>query len=391
MRTWTWWSSVRGRRAHRCAGPRGRRAAGAGDHQGRAGRRQHVLGPGRHRRGPRRNTIPATTSARTSRTPWSAGAGLADPVAVAHDSRPPARPRFARLRARGARFDAGAGRAAAHRRGRPLADRVVHAGGDATGAEIERALLAAPGLPAVLSGSPAAGRGAGRGPAVLAGCRCSTAVGRAGLIRVAQWCWPPAAAGSCTRATTNPDGGDRRRPGGRRCGPGRAGRPGVRAVPPDGAVDRAPARAGIGHWSPRRCAARARCCRRRRRRIMPGVHPLADLAPRDVVGAGDHPPGERAVGVADHVFLDATGIAGRPCSRSGSRPWLRRAGLPGSIRDRADPGGTGRALPVRRRRHRPGRPNRGSGSVRGRRGGQDRPARRQPAGFELAARRSGHG
>ena len=45
-------------------------------------------------------------------------------------------------------------------------------------------------------------------------------------------------------------------------------------------------------------------------RIMPGVHPLADLAPRDVVSLAITrrmalTPG----GVGDHVFLDATGIA----------------------------------------------------------------------------------
>ena len=45
-------------------------------------------------------------------------------------------------------------------------------------------------------------------------------------------------------------------------------------------------------------------------RIMPGVHPLADLAPRDVVSLAISrrmalAPG----GVGDHVFLDATGIA----------------------------------------------------------------------------------
>jgi L-aspartate oxidase len=45
-------------------------------------------------------------------------------------------------------------------------------------------------------------------------------------------------------------------------------------------------------------------------RIMPGIHPLADLAPRDVVSlAISRRMGQAPGGVADHVFLDATGIA----------------------------------------------------------------------------------
>ena len=45
-------------------------------------------------------------------------------------------------------------------------------------------------------------------------------------------------------------------------------------------------------------------------RIMPGVHPLADLAPRDVVSlAISRRMAAAPGGIADHVFLDATGIA----------------------------------------------------------------------------------
>ncbi len=44
-------------------------------------------------------------------------------------------------------------------------------------------------------------------------------------------------------------------------------------------------------------------------RIMPGVHPLADLAPRDVVSLAVSRRMARAPGgIGDHVFLDATGI-----------------------------------------------------------------------------------
>jgi L-aspartate oxidase len=45
-------------------------------------------------------------------------------------------------------------------------------------------------------------------------------------------------------------------------------------------------------------------------RIMPGVHPLADLAPRDVVSlAVSRRMALAPGGIGDHVFLDATGIA----------------------------------------------------------------------------------
>ena len=44
-------------------------------------------------------------------------------------------------------------------------------------------------------------------------------------------------------------------------------------------------------------------------RVMTGVHPLADLAPRDVVAAAiNRRLAEEPGGVNDHVFLDATGI-----------------------------------------------------------------------------------
>lgn len=72
----------------------------------------------------------------------TAGAGLCDPRAVeVLVTEGPARVR--ELMARGARFDLGAdGAIALAREGGHLADRIVHAGGDATGAEISRALVA---------------------------------------------------------------------------------------------------------------------------------------------------------------------------------------------------------------------------------------------------------
>lgn len=52
------------------------------------------------------------------------------------------------------------------------------------------------------------------------------------------------------------------------------------------------------------------------RRVMEGVHPLADLAPRDVVAAGiSARMAERPGGIDDHVFLDATRLGSRFATR----------------------------------------------------------------------------
>lgn len=72
----------------------------------------------------------------------AAGAGLCDPVAAAHICREgPAQ--VATLLARGVRFDRSEGRLRLAREGAHSAARVVHAGGDATGAHIVSALTAA--------------------------------------------------------------------------------------------------------------------------------------------------------------------------------------------------------------------------------------------------------
>ena len=68
-------------------------------------------------------------------------------------------------------------------------------------------------------------------------------------------------------------------------------------------------------------------------RVMAGVHPLADLAPRDVVSAAitrrmAGAPG----GVDDHVFLDATHLSGGRLPRAGSRRCTRRAARSASTR-----------------------------------------------------------
>lgn len=237
-----------------------------------------------------------------------AGGGLSDMAAVSMIlAEGPAA--VARLVARGARFDAGPDGLLRTREGGHSANRVIHAGGDATGAEIERSLLAADGLPGMLTGHQvldivrnAAGRAVG--VTVLG------EDGTIGLVRADAVVLATGGAGHLYAATTNPDvaTGDglamALRAGAALAdiefmqfhptvlftgGGVRGHRPLItEAVRGEGAVlidaTGAP--------------------------VMAGVHPLGDLAPRDVVSlaitrrlAGA--PG----GVRDHVFLDATGIA----------------------------------------------------------------------------------
>jgi L-aspartate oxidase len=237
-----------------------------------------------------------------------AGVGLSDPAAVSTilTDGPAA---VARLVARGAHFDAGPDGLLRTREGGHSANRVIHAGGDATGAEIERALLHADGLPSMLTGHQvldvvldATGRAAG--VTVLG------EDGTVGLVLADAVVLATGGSGHLYAATTNPavataDGLAMALRAGAALadveflqfhptvlytGPGvRGHRPLVtEAVRGEGAVliDATGAR------------------------IMTGVHPLADLAPRDVVSLAITrrlalAPG----GVRDHVYLDATGIA----------------------------------------------------------------------------------
>ena len=262
-----------------------------------------------------------------------AGAGLADPATVTTILSAGAGA-IARLRGAGAVFDAAAGgRLLRTREGGHHADRVIHAGGDATGAEIERALLAAPGLSALLTDHllvdvlpDADGSIAG---ALVIGPHGDTGVIRCGAVVLAT-----GGSGQVFAATTNPavatgDGlavalragaalADAEfvqfHPTVLYSGPGDAGqRPlvteavrGAGAVLIDGAGDR----------------------------VMTGVHPLADLcAKRHVVSlAITRRLADAPGGVADHVFLDATAIPAATfaerfptvtaaCRRAGIVPW----------------------------------------------------------------------
>ena len=260
-----------------------------------------------------------------------AGAGLCDPeaVAVILNEGPAA---IARLQARGARFDTGPAGLARTREGGHSANRVIHAGGDATGAEIERALLAAPGRPVLVENQLALDvvsdpDGNAAGVLVLADD------GTVGLIRAGAVVLATGGSGHLFAATTNPavatgDGlamalragasvGDLEfvqfHPTVLWTGPHAVGhRPLVtEAVRGEGAVliDATGAR------------------------IMTGVHPLADLAPRDVVSlAVTRRLAQAPGGVGDHVFLDATGI---PADRFARRfPTVTAACLAAGI----DPG-----------------------------------------------------
>ena len=259
----------------------------------------------------------------------AAGAGLADDAAVAEilADGPAA---VAGLRGRGAVFDteeslagssigteeslAGSsmstgrdGRLARTREGGHSAFRVVHAGGDATGAEIERALVAAATdrrLP-LLTGHIAVDavrdeRGAVTGLVVL------DDAGRPGLLQAPAVLLATGGYGQLYASTTNPDTatGD---------GLALALRAGALAADLE-FVQFHPTVLYTGPAVGRRAlvteAVRgegAVLVDRAGRRFMSDVHPLAELAPRDVVAAAI--TRTLAATGAQCVYLDATGIA----------------------------------------------------------------------------------
>jgi L-aspartate oxidase len=239
----------------------------------------------------------------------AAGAGLCDEAAVASilADGPAA---VARLRARGAVFDGPAGRPDRTREGGHSAFRVVHAGGDATGAEVERALVAAAsawrtGL-ALLTGHVAvdvlrAGDGRVAGLAVL------DDDGRPGVLRTPAVLLASGGYGQLYASTTNP---------GTATGDGVALALRAGAVAADlEFVQFHPTVLFHGPASGQRPlvteAVRgegAVLLDRAGRRFMAGVHPLADLAPRDVVAAAI--TRRTAETGTDHVLLDARAIDG---------------------------------------------------------------------------------
>ncbi|GAA4766578.1 L-aspartate oxidase [Actinomycetospora chibensis] len=236
----------------------------------------------------------------------AAGGGLVDARAAAEILA--AGPRAVTgLRAEGAVFDGPAARLARTREGGHSALRVVHAGGDATGAEVERALLAAgdrAGL-TVLAGHAASSVLTGPDGSVQ-GLEVRDADGRAGRLAAPAVLLATGGVGGLYETTTNPDVATadgwalalragatladvefvQFHPTALFTGRGRPGRAPLvtEALRGEGAVLRDTTGASV----------------------TAGVHPLGDLAPRDVVATAITRR-IAALGV-DHVWLDATGV-----------------------------------------------------------------------------------
>jgi L-aspartate oxidase len=240
----------------------------------------------------------------------SAGAGLCEPDSVAAilADGPAA---VARLRHRGAVFDAAAdGTLARGREGGHSAFRVLHAGGDATGAEVERALadtVRRERIP-VLEQHLAAEvlltcSGAAAGLLVLA------AAGRPGLVRAPAVLLATGGLGQLYQVTSNPAVAT---------GDGLALALAAGAAAADVEfVQFHPTVLYSGTGSRGTASLVTEALRGEGAilidatgaPVMAGLHPLADLAPRDVVAAAiTRRMAQAPGGVDDHVFLDATGL-----------------------------------------------------------------------------------
>jgi L-aspartate oxidase len=239
----------------------------------------------------------------------AAGAGLADPDMVRQLAvEGPAAVR--RLTALGARFDTRPdGQPALTREGGHSRARIVHAGGDATGAEVQRtlqvALATAPHQEAVTTLKDAFLLDLLRGPdgdvrgAAVALLDAVGSCRSVGLVHARATVLATGGLGHVFASTTNPCGHRRRVPP-----PLRAGQLKIRfAVPSDQFAGerrrRATASCGGGEEGAVLVDAAGAS-------VMDGAHPLADLAPRDVVSA-------RMAEVmrdqgTDHLYLDARGL-----------------------------------------------------------------------------------
>ena len=129
-------------------------------------------------------------------------------------------------------------------------------------------------------------------------------------------------------------------------------------------------------------------------RFMPARHADAELAPRDVVARAIFREQQRT----GRVWLDARTLGGTPGTDRRTTGALRRP-ISGDLRAlhgtrdrsgaRPDPGHAGRALHDGRSGHRPGRTRVARRALGSGRGGPHGGARREPAGEQLAARRAG--
>jgi L-aspartate oxidase len=252
---------------------------------------------------------PGDSVAKHVRDTLAAGAGLCDAAAVAAvlGDGPAA---VDGLRRRGAVFDAGPdGCLARTREGGHTAFRVVHAGGDATGAEVERALVAAArqdGLP--LLEDHVAVDVVHTSAGAVGGLLVLDSAGMAGLLRAPAVLLATGGVGQLYRATSNPV---------------EATADGLAIALRAGAtladiefVQFHPTVLFTGSGARGRCPLVTEAVRGEGavlvdaggRRVMSGVHPLADLAPRDVVSAAI--TRRMADTGTDHVYLDATALGG---------------------------------------------------------------------------------
>ncbi len=236
-----------------------------------------------------------------------AGVGLCDAVATARiiGAGPAA---VARLRGLGAEFDRDGDRLARTREGGHTAFRVVHAGGDATGAEVERALLAASrdGRVPMLEHHTAVDTL--RTPAgEVNGLLVLDADGVPGILVAPAVLLATGGLGQLYQATSNPSV---------------ATADGVAIALRSGApvadlefVQFHPTVLYTGSGARGRCPLVTEAVRgegavlvdSRGERVMAGVHPQEDLAPRDVVSAAIT---RRATALGDdHVYLDATHLS----------------------------------------------------------------------------------
>jgi L-aspartate oxidase len=236
----------------------------------------------------------------------AAGAGLCDAAAVAAilADGPAA---VARLRDRGAVLDLQDDRPARTREGGHSAFRVVRAGGDATGAEVERALVAAVrGRVAVLAGHVAVDA-LRTDEGAVAGITVLDDAGQPGVLRAAAVLLATGGYGQLFASTTNPATAT---------GDGlalalRAGAPAadLEFVQFHPTVLHVPGRSGHRPLVTEAVRGEGGVLRDRTgARFMCHVHPMAELAPRDVVAAAI--TRRLAETGAECVWLDATAIDG---------------------------------------------------------------------------------
>ncbi|GAA4830954.1 L-aspartate oxidase [Actinomycetospora corticicola] len=233
----------------------------------------------------------------------AAGGGLVDEAAT-RDLLGSGRAAVQDLRSRGALFDSTGPRLSRTREGGHGTTRVIHAGGDATGAEVERALLAAlPGEVTVLSGHTAVA--VVRDRTRVSGLEVVDDAGRLGTVAAPAVLLATGGIGGLYETSTNPavataDGWALALGAGAALADVEFVQFHPTALHVPGLVGRAPlvteALRGEG----------AHLVELSGRGVMDDVDPRGDLAPRDVV-AGAITAVLARTG-ADHVLLDATGV-----------------------------------------------------------------------------------